>query len=267
MPRQDQDDLSGLPDGCSSLRDISIFRAAATYVIDASVGASPPRTLRAELAAAAPVVLPSLLLCDFGHFANEIQRLEAAGTKALHLDVMDGHFVPNLTYGPPIVEAARQVTDLPLDCHLMISDPARYVEDFHKAGASSITIHIEAVPEPRPVLEHIRSLGAMAGLALNPGTPLDSITRVLDACDLVLVMSVQPGFGGQKFQPVALDKLRRLRQLAGPDVLLEVDGGVNESTIHSCAEAGAQLFVVGSAIFGNNDYTQSVRQLGQLAHV
>jgi ribulose-phosphate 3-epimerase len=241
--------------------------AAASSVTDSLVRASSPDALRSELAAAAPVVLPSLLLCDFGNFASEIRKLEEAGVKALHLDVMDGHFVPNLTYGPCIVETCRRSTDLPLDCHLMISEPERYIEDFCKAGASSMTIHIEAVPEPRPLLERIRSLGAMAGLALNPGTPLEAITEVLDACDLVLVMSVQPGFGGQKFQPIALEKLRKLRDMAPPGVLLEVDGGVNHSTIKSCAEAGARMFVVGSAIFGKPDYAASVHELDQLAHV
>ncbi len=180
---------------------------------------------------------------------------------------MDGHFVPNLTYGPGIVEACRRATDLPLDCHLMISEPQRYIDDFRNAGADSLTIHIEAVPDPRPLLERIRSLRAMAGLAINPGTPLDDITGVLDACDLLLVMSVQPGFGGQKFQPVALEKLRRLREIAPSRVLLEVDGGVNEFTIKSCAEAGARMFVVGSAMFGADDYSSSFRQLSQLAHV
>ena len=236
-------------------------------MIHSSVGALSPDALRAELAAAAPVVLPSLLLCDFGNFAEEIRRLEQAGVKAFHLDVMDGRFVPNLTYGPCIVEACRRATDLPLDCHLMISEPERYIDDFRNAGADSMTIHIEAVPEPRALLERIRSLGAMAGLALNPGTPLEQITGVLDACDMVLVMSVQPGFGGQKFQPAVLEKVRRLRQLVPPGVLLEVDGGVNESTIKSCAEAGARMFVVGSAIFGAGDYAASVQHLGQLAHV
>lgn len=234
---------------------------------DTVSGVLSPGALRSQLARAAPVVLPSMLLCDFAHLADEIKRVGAAGVHALHLDVMDGHFVPNLTYGPTIVEACRSCTNLPIDCHLMISNPAQYIADYHKAGANSLTIHIEAVPEPRALLEQIRSLGAMAGLALNPGTPLERIIDVLDVCDLVLVMSVQPGFGGQKFQPIALEKLKQLRKLVKPDVLLEVDGGVNESTIKSCAEAGAQLFVVGSAIFGKPDYNQSVHHLCQLAHV
>lgn len=212
-------------------------------------------------------MLPSLLLCDFSRLAEEIQAVEQAGVKALHLDVMDGHFVPNLTYGPTIVEAARKCTRLPLDCHLMISEPARYVRDFRAAGADSMTIHIEAVPHPASVLDQIRESGALAGLAINPGTPLATITDCLDHCDLVLVMSVQPGFGGQKFQTVALEKLRQLRKLVPPGVLLQVDGGVNATTIKSCAEAGAQLYVVGSAIFGQPDYGESVHRLEQLASV
>lgn len=223
--------------------------------------------IRARLAAQAPVVLPSLLLCDFGRLDEEIQAVEQAGVKALHLDVMDGHFVPNITYGPTIVQAARKATQLPLDCHLMISEPGRYVTDFRAAGADSMTIHIEAVPHPVAVLQQIRECGALAGLAINPGTPLDSITDFLDHCDLILVMSVQPGFGGQKFQTVALEKLRQLRKLVPPGVLLQVDGGVNASTIQSCAAAGAQLFVVGSAIFGQPDYAESVHRLEQCARV
>ncbi len=223
--------------------------------------------LRAKLASQAPVVLPSLLLCDFGRLNEEIQTLEQAGVNALHLDVMDGHFVPNLTYGPTIVEAARKATRLPLDCHLMISDPARYVRDFRNSGADSMTIHVEAVPHPAAVLDQIRESGALAGLAINPGTPLETMIECLDHCDLILVMSVQPGFGGQKFQTAALEKLRRLRELVPPGVLLQVDGGVNATTIQSCAQAGAQLFVVGSAIFGQPNYAESVHRLEQLARV
>jgi ribulose-phosphate 3-epimerase len=232
-----------------------------------SVGASSPGGLQASLAAAAPVVVPSLLLCDFGNLAAEMRRLEQSGVKALHLDVMDGHFVPNISYGPPIVAAVRNASSLPLDCHLMISEPARYVEDFRRAGADSMTVHIEAVPDPRAVLNQIRSLGSLAGLALNPDTPLEAITPFFDACDLILVMSVHPGFGGQKFEPVALEKLRQLRKIAPPGLLFEVDGGVNKSTIQSCAAAGANMFVVGSAIFGTSDHAKSVRELTQSARV
>jgi ribulose-phosphate 3-epimerase len=206
-----------------------------------------------------------MLLCNFGNLEDEIRPLESAGAAALHLDVMDGHFVPNLTYGMPIVAACHQLTDLVLDVHLMIQEPERYIEQFGAAGASCLTIHVEAVPNPRTLLERIRSLDAAAGLALNPETPLSAVADCLDACDLVLPMSVSPGFGGQAFNPVALAKLRELRRLGGPNLLLEVDGGINHSTVRSCAEAGATLFVVGSAIFGSGDYSQSIDQLLRLA--
>jgi ribulose-phosphate 3-epimerase len=215
---------------------------------------------------AGPVVLPSLLLCDFARLADEIASLEQAGVQGLHLDVMDGHFVPNLTYGPPIVAAIRSCTDLPLDVHLMISNPLQYIEEFREAGADSITVHIEAVHDPRPVLERIRTVGAAAGLALNPPTPLSAVEPYLSNCDLLLVMSVMPGFGGQGFEPVALEKLRALDSSpAAKHLLLEIDGGVNDATIGSCAQAGAVLFVVGSAIFRQPDYTQAVMRLAQLA--
>jgi ribulose-phosphate 3-epimerase len=215
---------------------------------------------------AGPLVLPSLLLCDFARLADEIGRLEQAGVCALHLDVMDGHFVPNLTYGAPIVAAIRSCTDLPLDVHLMISNPQDFVEEFREAGADSISVHIEAVPDPRALLKRIRGLGAAAGLAINPPTPLAAIEPYLPGCDLLLVMSVMPGFGGQDFDPVALDKLRTLVSLpAAKHLLLEVDGGVNDATIGSCAQAGATLFVVGSAIFRQPDYEQAVMRLTQRA--
>lgn len=218
-----------------------------------------------RLRGAAPVVLPSLLLCDFGNLEREIRRLEEAGIQGLHLDVMDGQFVPNLTYGMPIVAACRRLTDLPIDVHLMIADPARYVAQFYEAGADILTIHVEAARDPRPVLEEIHHLGAGAGIALNPETPLSDVTPFLELADLVLVMSVQAGFGGQKFNEVALEKLRQVRELTRPDVLLEVDGGVNEQTITRCAAAGAQLFVVGSAIFGRPDYAAAIGGLTGLA--
>lgn len=211
-----------------------------------------------------PQVLPSLLLCDFAHLASEIEAVEAAGAGGLHLDVMDGHFVPNLTYGLTLVEAIRKVTSLPLDVHLMISNPESFVGHYVDAGADIITVHIEAVPQPQAVLEQIRRLGVAAGLALNPPTPLASIENYLDLCDLVLVMSVMPGFGGQQFDPAALNKLRSL-QAHGGDFVLEVDGGVNEKTIQKCAAAGAQWFVAGSAIFGHEDYQQRVTTLTRLA--
>src|SRR3972149_293160 len=196
-----------------------------------------------RLRSSRPVVLPSLLACDFGHLAREIAAVEQAGALALHLDVMDGRFVPNISFGLPIVEAVRQATDLPLDVHLMIEEPARYIEEFRAAGADMLTIHVEAVEDPRPVLERIRALGASAGLSLNPPTPIDAIEASLPYCDLVLVMSVMPGFGGQEFDPVALGKLRALGERDDVAPLLEVDGGIAADTIGACAEAGNGVFV------------------------
>jgi ribulose-phosphate 3-epimerase len=219
----------------------------------------------AKLGTRANVVLPSLLLCDFGHLADEILRLEASGIQGFHLDVMDGHFVPNLTYGMTIVEAVRKTTDLPLDVHLMIDNPGEYLEQFRAAGSDQITIHVEAVADPRPSLEEIRALGAAAGLALNPPTPLSAIEAAVPYCDTILVMSVMPGFGGQKFDRVALQKLNALRRIHDWNGLLEVDGGVNHETISACAAAGADLFVVGSAIFDADDYPTRVRELTDLA--
>lgn len=218
-----------------------------------------------QLREAAPVILPSLLLCDFANLEREVARLREAGIRALHLDVMDGHFVPNLTYGLPIVEALRRITDMPLDVHLMIAEPQRYLRQFVNAGADVLTFHVEAVAEPVPVLAEIRSLGAAAGIALNPDTPLSHLDACYGVCDVILVMSVQAGFGGQGFRTVALDKLRQVRAAAGPDVLLEIDGGVNEDTIGQCASAGAQLFVVGSAIFRAPNYSLAIEKLTSLA--
>lgn len=218
-----------------------------------------------QLKSALPAVLPSLLLCDFGNLEREVRRLEAAGVTAFHLDVMDGQFVPNLTYGMPLVEALRRLTDRVLDVHLMVDRPERFLREFQAAGADLLTVHVEAVRDPRGTLEEIRSLGMAAGLAVNPATPLTAVEACLDACDMVLVMSVHAGFGGQKFDPVALDRARRIRAVAGPDVLLEMDGGINATTIRDCAAAGAQLFVVGSAIFRSSDYVASVRELTDLA--
>jgi ribulose-phosphate 3-epimerase len=240
-------------------------RSGASPLVVKPSSATAGRSRYVRLRASAPLVVPSLLLCDFGHLADEIHKLEAAGVQALHLDVMDGHFVPNLSYGLPIAEAVRRVTELPIEAHLMISDPARYAEQFVSAGVDAITFHVEAVADPRPLLEKLRSLGVAAGLAYNPDTPLAAIRDFLDACDLVLTMSVSPGFGGQAFQSVALEKLRQLRTMVGPDVLLEVDGGVNPGTIAQCAAAGAQIYVVGSAIFDQTDYSQGVATLTRLA--
>lgn len=219
----------------------------------------------ADLQAAAPVVVPSLLSCDFAELRDEIRRLEQAGTQVLHVDIMDGHFVPNLSLGVPVVEAIRRSTALPLDVHLMISEPARYLRRFREAGADMMTIHIEADGDPRVLLREIRELGAAAGISLNPPTAVERLDGCLDMCDLVLVMGVMPGFGGQVFEPVALDKLRRLRDRLGPSGLLSVDGGVNADTIGDCAEAGADLLVTGSALFSQDNYGRFIDQMTGLA--
>ncbi|RIK77452.1 MAG: ribulose-phosphate 3-epimerase [Planctomycetota bacterium] len=222
--------------------------------------------LIAELRMSPPVVLPSLLLCDFGNLAAEVRAVEKAGARALHLDVMDGNFVPNITYGMPIVEAVRRATDLPLDVHLMIAKPEDYIDAFVDAGASILTIHAEAVDDPRPALERIRRRDAVAGLAINPPTRLEAIASALPYCDMVLCMSVAPGWGAQEFDPAALEKLRSLRAQRGDALLLEVDGGVNAETVADCTRAGAQMLVVGSAIFRNGEqtYSESLSQLTAL---
>jgi ribulose-phosphate 3-epimerase len=221
------------------------------------MGASLPL---ADLYAAAPLIGPSLLACDFAHLEREVRRLKEAGARILHLDVMDGHFVPNLSFGIPIVEAVRRVTDLVLDVHLMISNADRFIEPFRRAGADLITIHVEAVADPPELLSRIRGLGAGAGLALSPPTPAQAVEPYLGLCDLVLTMSVMPGFGGQQFQATALEKLRWLRRKVGHGVFLSVDGGVNLDTIGACAEAGANLFVTGTALFGEEDYRERLHQ-------
>lgn len=219
----------------------------------------------ARLRAACPAIVPSLLACDFGHLAREIERVEEAGVTALHLDVMDGRFVPNLSFGIPIIEAVRRITDLPLDVHLMIEQPGQWVERYHDAGADGMTIHVEAVHDPRPLLDKIRGLGAWAGLAFNPATPLSAIESSLPHCDLVLVMSVRPGFGGQVFDDIALAKLRTLRERPDVDILLEVDGGLNIETVAASAEVGADLFVAGTAVFHTADYAAAIEELRSAA--
>lgn len=217
--------------------------------------------LNARFRAERPLVLPSLLACDFARLEDEIRAVEAAGAPALHLDVMDGHFVPNLSIGVPIVEAVRRTTDLPLDVHLMITNPDRYVEPFQKAGADSLTIHIEAIPEPQQLLDRIRALDCLAGLSLNPPTPVTAIEPYLAHCDFVLVMSVMPGFGGQKFDPVALGKTRALAARSNRNFLLQIDGGIDSQTITQCANAGAEMFVAGTTIFKSPNYAAAIEQL------
>ena len=199
-------------------------------------------------------VAPSILSADFGRLAAEVRAAEEAGADWIHVDVMDGRFVPNMTIGPVVVKAVRAATKLPLDVHLMIVEPERYVEDFAKAGADVISVHVEASPHLHRTIQQIKSLGKKAGVVLNPHTPEEAIRHVLGDVDLVLVMSVNPGFGGQSFIPAALPKLRALREMidrGGHDVVLEVDGGVAPGgTAKAVIEAGARMLVAGSAVFG-----------------
>jgi ribulose-phosphate 3-epimerase len=214
------------------------------------------------------VIAPSILACDFGHLADEVQAVTDAGADWIHVDVMDGHFVPNITIGPRIVEVVRNATRLPLDVHLMIEQPERYIEAFVKAGATTVGVHAEACPHLHRTVAQIREAGARASVTINPGTPASAVEPVLGDVDQVLVMTVNPGFGGQRFIPGALTKVETLRRWIGErglGVTLEVDGGVTEDTIVSAARAGARAFVAGTAIFGAPDYRAAIRALRQAA--
>jgi ribulose-phosphate 3-epimerase len=214
------------------------------------------------------VIAPSILACDFGRLSDEIQAVTDAGADWIHVDVMDGHFVPNITIGPRIVEAARDATQLPLDVHLMIEQPERYIESFVKSGATTVGVHAEACPHLHRTIAQIREAGARASVTINPGTPASAVEPVLGDVDQVLVMTVNPGFGGQRFIPGTLAKVEALRgwirdrDLA---VALEVDGGITEDTIGSAARAGANAFVAGTAIFGAPDYREAIGVLRQAA--
>ena len=208
-----------------------------------------------------PLIAPSMLKCDFGNMHREVELLSRGGSRVLHLDVMDGHFVPNFTYGPPVIASWRNLTDAAFDAHLMVSRPGELIDGFVRAGCESITFHIESEPDAGPLLERIRKADCVAGLALNPATPISAVEDVLPLCDQLLVMSVEPGFGGQSFRPEALAKVARVRELGGPELLIGIDGGIGPETIGDAASAGADLFVVGSAIFDTGDYGQALDDL------
>ena len=214
------------------------------------------------------ILAPSILSADLGHLADELQRAERGGAGLVHLDVMDGHFVPNITMGPLVVRAARQATQLPIDAHLMIENAERYVDAFADAGAGWISVHVEAQPHLQRTLAHLRGRGVRAGVALNPATPLSILEEILPDADYVLVMSVNPGFGGQRFLPGSLDKIRRLRrtiQERGLAVAIEVDGGVDAGNVKALVEAGAEILVAGSAVFGQGDAEAGARWLIEAA--
>jgi ribulose-phosphate 3-epimerase len=205
---------------------------------------------------------PSILSADFSKLGDEIRSVEKAGADWLHVDVMDGHFVPNLTIGPVVVEAIRPLTKLPLDCHLMVSRPENWVEGFAKAGADTITVHAEATHHLDRLLHQIQDHGCKAGVSINPGTSLAMIEEVLDIIDLVLVMSVNPGFGGQKFIDTTISKVERLAEVRGNrKFLIEIDGGINASNIGMLTKAGVDVFVAGSAIFGAKDRSKAVAEM------
>jgi len=206
-------------------------------------------------------IAPSLLSADFGRLAEEVRAVEAAGADVIHVDVMDGRFVPNITVGPLVVEAVRKVTKLPIDVHLMIVEPERYVEAFAGAGANFLSVHAEVSPHLHRTLQAIRAAGARPAIALNPSTPLSTIEWVVGDCEMVLVMTVNPGFGGQRYIDACTDKIRELRALAdrrNPALEIEVDGGVKPETAAVAAGAGANVLVAGTAVFGQQDYRAAI---------
>ncbi|MBW2467398.1 MAG: ribulose-phosphate 3-epimerase [Deltaproteobacteria bacterium] len=213
------------------------------------------------------MIAPSILSADFSRLGEEIKAVENGGADVIHVDVMDGHFVPNITIGPPVVASVRKITDLPLDVHLMIADADRYIDEFARAGADWITVHVEACPHLHRTIHRIKELGKKAGAVLNPATPLITLEEILGDVDLVMLMSVNPGFGGQSFIRSSLNKIKTLRKMIedrGLETGIEVDGGVSPATIDEVAGAGANIFVAGSAIFGQPDYVEVIREMKDL---
>lgn len=212
-------------------------------------------------------IAPSILSADFSKLGDEIKSVEEAGADWIHVDVMDGHFVPNITIGPLVVEAARRVTSLPIDVHLMIENPDRYIKDFAKAGADLISVQVEACVHLNRTIQIIKESGLRAGAVLNPSTPLSSIEWIIEEVDFIMIMSVNPGFGGQNFIPNSLDKVGALRKMIrdrGLATLIEIDGGVNEKTIKNISDAGVDVFVAGSAIFKSPDYKKTIDRFREL---
>ncbi len=206
-------------------------------------------------------IVPSILSSDFARLADELAQVKAAGVKMVHLDVMDGHFVPNITIGPPVIAKLRKHSDLVFDSHLMISEPDEYAERFIEAGVNNLTFHIEVVKHPEKLVEKLHGWGCTAGITLNPETPVDAIKDVAPLCDMVLVMTVEPGFGAQEFMPEAAKKVIRVREIVGPDIRVEVDGGINPETTPIVVGYGADTLVAGSAIFGQNDRAAAIEAI------
>jgi ribulose-phosphate 3-epimerase len=207
---------------------------------------------------------PSILSADFARLAEQVRSVSDGGASVVHVDVMDGHFVPNITIGPPVVKSLRKATELPLDCHLMIENPDQYIPDFAAAGADWVSVHQEACVHLNRTLQHIRDHKMLAGVVINPATPVETLTEVLDMIDYVLVMSVNPGFGGQKFLPGSIHKIRHLAELRrqrGLGYRIEVDGGVDLNTVSEVVQAGAEILVAGNAVFGNGDPTKNAGAL------
>lgn len=209
-------------------------------------------------------IAPSLLAANFTKLAEEIQKLEKAGVDVLHLDIMDGHFVPNITFGFPVIEAIRKVTKLPFDAHLMIEDADRYLEEFKRVGCDWLSVHVEACPHLNRTLNRIKELGMRAGIAINPGTSLSALDGALFDADYVLIMSVNPGYGGQKFLPAAVDRVRELKKKIGAaKIEIQIDGGIKEQNAGEVVGAGASILVVGTGLLGTPDYAKTVQALKQ----
>jgi ribulose-phosphate 3-epimerase len=209
-------------------------------------------------------IAPSLLSADFANLASEIKKVEQAGADMLHIDIMDGHFVPNLTFGPPVVLAIKKVSKIPFDVHLMVKNPEALISDFVDAGADIITIHAETAPHLHRLLQNIKELGLRTGIALNPSTPLSTVEEVLDMVDMVLIMSVNPGFGGQKFIPSSINKIARLKNMIDERQLkvdIEVDGGINPNNAQDVIKAGANILVAGSAVYGAPDVALAIKNI------